>query len=250
MMKTVFINGSPKKKFSASGYFLSMQRIFVGGQTVTENLRGRNDHKRILNQIANADAVVFSVPLYVDGIPSHVLAFLQEMEHFCRENLSNIKIYVVSNNGFIEGKQNAPLFRVFENFCVRSGVQWCGGIGIGGGVMFRALTIVFFLEIGILLFSVLASGTQYGNWLPADAIFSFVTALLIIAFFNLGALFYTLKMGVKINRGKKFGEKYTRILLPSFIFILIADIFFFVISMIRGGIFRGWLMKKQDDKKR
>ena len=31
---------------------------------------------------------------------------------------------------------------------------------------------------------------------------------------------------------------------PSFIFILFADIFFVIISIFKGGIFRGWLSKK------
>lgn len=38
-MKTVFINGSPKKYFSASGYFLKLQSIFVKGQSVSVKLR-------------------------------------------------------------------------------------------------------------------------------------------------------------------------------------------------------------------
>ena len=38
-MKTVFINGSPKRKFSASEYFLDVQRFFVRGNTVKEKLR-------------------------------------------------------------------------------------------------------------------------------------------------------------------------------------------------------------------
>ena len=33
-MKTVFINGSPKKKFSASAYFISVQSLFVKGKKV------------------------------------------------------------------------------------------------------------------------------------------------------------------------------------------------------------------------
>ena len=35
------------------------------------------------------------------------------------------------------------------------------------------------------------------------------------------------------------------ILIPSFIFIAFADIFFLIISIFEGGIFRGWLAKKQ-----
>lgn len=243
MMKTVFINGSPKKKFSASNYFLKLQSVFVKGQKVFLELRNRSNHKKILEQIVDADIIVFSMPLYVDSLPSHILTFLWDMEDFCKKHKLNLKIYVIANNGFIEGNQNAPLFQVMENFCVRSDIQWCGGIGIGGGVMFNALRIVLFIEIGIFLLSVFISGAIYGNWVLLEAIHHFITMLLIIIFFHLGVFYYMMGMGRKINKGKFFGEKYTRIFLPSFLFILIADTYFIIVSLLKGGIFRGWLKK-------
>ena len=166
------------------------------------------------------------------------------MESFCKEYKIELKIYVIANNGFIEGKQNATLFRVMENFCTRSNLQWCGGIGIGGGVMFNALKVVLMIEIGIFIFSILISGILYANWFPSDTIQSFLSMLLIISFFHSGVIFYMTKMGLKINKGNNFGEKYTRILLPSFLFILIADVFFIIVSLFKGGLFKGWLQRK------
>ena len=49
-MKTVFINGSPKKRFSVSSYFLNLQSIFVSGQNVFLKLRTKSDHKKIFEQ--------------------------------------------------------------------------------------------------------------------------------------------------------------------------------------------------------
>ena len=68
MMKTVFIDGSPKKNFSASYYFLKLQSVFVKGQTVFLKLRNKSNHKKILEQIANVDAVVFYNPIYLVGL--------------------------------------------------------------------------------------------------------------------------------------------------------------------------------------
>ena len=79
-MKTVLINCSPKKRFCASAYFLFLQRLFVCGEKVNEKLRTPADCARILEQLRDAQAVVFGLPLYVDGVPSHVLRFLEEME--------------------------------------------------------------------------------------------------------------------------------------------------------------------------
>ena len=36
-MKTIFINCSPKKKFSASAYFISVQKFFVKGEAVNDS---------------------------------------------------------------------------------------------------------------------------------------------------------------------------------------------------------------------
>lgn len=243
-MKTVFVNCSPKKRFCASAYFLALQRLFVGGEKVSEKLRTKADHERILRQVEDADAVVFGMPLYVDGVPSHVLRFLAELEAFCRQKGCRFSVYCVANNGFIEGRQNEPLMQVLENFCARAGLAWGGGVGIGGGVMLNVSRILFMVDIALLVLNIVLSGVQTGNFLPRDALVSFAENALLLLFFNLGVLFYLGRMGAAIRKKAAFGKKYTRILLPSFVFILFADLFFIIVSILEGGIFRGWLAKK------
>ncbi|MBR5681337.1 MAG: hypothetical protein IKX19_11860 [Clostridia bacterium] len=245
-MKTVFINCSPKKRFCASAYFLALQRIFVGGKKVTEELRTPADHSRILEQLRDAQAVVFGVPLYVDGIPSHVLRFMEKMEAFCRENDLCFPVYCVANNGFIEGRQNEPLMQSFEHFCTRAGLRWGGGVGIGGGVMLNVTRILFIVDIALLLVNTVLSAVHTGNFFPKDAWISFGENAALLLYFNLGVLFYLARMGASIRKGTFFGKKYTRIMIPSFIFILFADIFFIIISLFEGGLFRGWLAKKEE----
>ncbi len=247
-MKTVLINCSPKKSFCASAYFLSLQKLFISGEKVYEKLRTPADHDRILGQIKNAQAVVFGIPLYVDGIPSHVLRFLEKMEAFCLDNQINLSVYCVANNGFIEGKQNEPLMQGFEHFCTRAGLTWGGGVGIGGGVMLNVTRILFLVQIGLLLLNTLLSVTNSGNYFPKDAWISFGENVALLLYFNLGVLFYLARMGHFIHKKAFSGKKYTRILIPSFIFILFADIFFIIISLFEGGIFRGWLAKKMPDE--
>ena len=245
-MKTVFINCSPKKRFCASAYFLALQRIFVGGKKVKETLRTPADHTRILEQLRDAQAVVFGLPLYVDGIPSHVLRFMEKMEAFCRENDLHFSVYCIANNGFIEGRQNEPLMQSFEHFCTRAGLRWGGGVGIGGGVMLNVTRILFIVDIALLLVNTALSAVNSGNLFPRDAWISFGENAALLLFFNLGVLFFLARMGASIRKGTFYGKKYTRILIPSFIFILFADIFFIIISLFEGGLFRGWLAKKEE----
>ena len=244
-MKTVYINCSPKKRFCASSYFLALQRLFAGGEKVTEKLRTPADYSRILSQLRDAQAVVFAVPLYVDGIPSHVLRFMEAMEAFCKENGLHLHVYCIANNGFIEGKQNEPLMQSFEHFCSRAGLAWGGGVGIGGGVMLNVTRILFFVNIGLLLLNTALSVFRTGDFFPKDAWISFGESAALLVFFNLGVLLYLGRMGRFIRKGASAGKKYTRIMVPSFLFILFADIFFVIISLFQGGLFRGWLAKKQ-----
>lgn len=236
-MKTVFINGSPKKKLSVSSYLLGIVRLLVRGDVVKEQVRNARDHERILQSIKDADTVVFGMPLYVDGVPSHMLAFMKEMEKFCIDNNIHLNVYVVSNGGFIEGCQNRPLMQVLENFCKRCNLQWCGGVGIGGGVMLNVMRIMFFVYAGLFVLNTVTSGLTAA--LPI-----FAEQLIVVLFFSLGAFFYCLRMGIAVNKETNCGVKFTRILLPSFLFILAADIFFVIISVFQGGIFRGWLSRK------
>ena len=243
-MKTVLINCSPKKQFCASAYFLSLQRLFVGGQKVNETLRTPADHGRILQQLRDAQTVVFVLPLYVDGVPSHVLRFMQEMETCCKQNSLRLGVYCVANNGFIEGRQNEPLMQVFEHFCERAGLRWGGGVGIGGGVMLNVTRIVFLVQIAMLALGVVLSVAKTGNPFPKDTWISFGENAALLLFFNLGVLYYLGRMGRFIRKEAYSGKKYTRILIPSFVFILFADVFFIIISFFQGGLFRGWLARK------
>ncbi len=95
-----------------------------------------------------------------------------------------------------------------------------------------------------MFLNILLSATQTGNWFPTDAFLNFITQALIIGFLNLGVFWYAFRMGKAIHRREICGEKYTRILLPSFVFILFANIFFIIFSIFEGGMFRGWLSKK------
>ena len=245
MEKTVLINCSPKRNLSVSGFLMKCAGVLIRGKKAYLHLRTPADHLAILQALKDAGKVVFVAPLYVDGVPSHMLPFMREMEDFCRENGLKLKVYVIANNGFIEGKQNEPLMRVMENFCVRSGLEWCGGIGIGGGVMLNVERIMITVMFGLMLLRVLLCAVQGGDLL--DPVLSFGKSLLGLVILACGIIAYGVRLAVHINKGTDAGKKYTRIMLPSFVFIVFADLFFVIISVIQGGIFRGWFSRFKPD---
>ena len=239
MEKTVLINCSPKRKLSVSGFLMKCAGILIPGKKEYLQLRTPADRRPILQALKDAEKVVFVTPLYVDSVPSHMLPFMREMEDFCRENGLRLKVYVIANNGFIEGKQNESLMRVMENFCARCGLEWCGGIGIGGGVMLNVERIMITVLFGVMLLNVLLSAAQGGDIL--EPVCSFGKSLLGLVILACGIIAYGVRLAVHIRKGTDAGKKYTRIMVPSFVFILFADIFFVILSVLQGGIFRGWL---------
>lgn len=238
-MKTVFIDCSPKRRLSASGFIAAFTGMFVFGKKVKLKLRTPGDYPRILEEVKNADAVVFSMPLYVDGVPSHVLPFLREMEKDCGGSYSGKRIYVIANNGFIEGKQNEPLMRIMENFCDRARLTWCGGLGIGGGVMMNVMRIGICVVFALTLLQMISNG--FSTMLLRD----FGIDVLEILLLGCGIISFDIGLAYCINIGKAYGKHYTRVMLPSFVFILCADIFFTIISLFQGGILRGWFARKK-----
>ncbi len=247
MEKTVLINCSPKRKLSVSGFLMKCEGMMIRGEKEYFQLRTPADHKVILNALKTAGKVVFVAPLYVDSVPSHMLPFMKEMEQFCRTNGRCLKVYVIANNGFIEGKQNEPLMQVVENFCTRAGLTWCGGVGIGGGVMLNVERIMITVMFGLMMLNIALRGAHGENILePVRSFGSSLGELLLLA---CGVIVYAVRLALHINKGTDAGKRYTRIMVPSFLFILFADIFFTIISIFQGGIFRGWFSKLQPDAK-
>ena len=245
MEKTVLINCSPKKHLSVSGFIMKCAGLMIRGEKEYLQPRTPADRQAVLQALKDVGKVVFVTPLYVDSFPSHILSFLKEMEAFCLENSLRLKVYVIANNGFIEGRQNEPLMRVMENFCARSGLEWCGGIGFGGGVMLNVERIVLSVMFGVMIIRICLCAARGESVL--GPIRSYGISLLELLVFACGIIAFTVRLVLHINKGTDAGKRYTRIMLPSFIFILVADIFFVIISVLQGGIFRGWLSRPKPD---
>jgi hypothetical protein len=91
------------------------------------------------------------------------------------------------------------------------------------------------------------SAVNTGNFFPRSTWISFGQNAALRLFFNIGVLYYLARMSLHVRKGTFSGKKYTRIMIPSFVFIVFADIFFDIISFFEGGLFRGWLAKKKPE---
>lgn len=143
-MKIALLNGSPKPKNSSSGILLAdLKRCLSEQPNIIEAaLHHTAVSEETLSELQNADAWVISCPLYVDGIPGHLLSCLAALEKYNREksNQENgtsqqrrIQVYGIVNCGFYEGIQAETALEILENWCAKADLIWGGGIGVGGG---------------------------------------------------------------------------------------------------------------------
>lgn len=141
-MNIVMINGSPKVKENNSQYFLSEVEKLIqkDNDILTFKIDNVSKYPKAIDAILNCDRLIIAFPLYVDGIPSHLLRLLEECEECAnRQNKKAIPVYAIVNCGFYEGKQNHLAIQMIENWCKRVNFTWVQGVGIGGGEMLGSL---------------------------------------------------------------------------------------------------------------
>jgi multimeric flavodoxin WrbA len=140
-MKISIINGSQKSGESNTGIILNKLNKLIkkDNDIVNFTLGIKQFSEEIYGEIVSSDVIIFSFPLYTDSIPSNMLKMLIELEdYFKKSTVKGTVVYTIINNGFYEGRQTSIAFEIMRNWCERSGVQFCGGIGQGAGEMIGA----------------------------------------------------------------------------------------------------------------
>jgi hypothetical protein len=253
-MNILVINGSPKKKGGASVFFSKVLGFMLFPQKIISKTIGvSRNYENIFTDLKSADIVVISVPLYVDSIPSHMIYFLQQMEHYCANNKCKFMLYVISNSGFVGGHQNRAHLEQYKCWCERAGIAWGGGLGIGGGVMLHVVFYVILLlniiqfVIGILI-NIFSGKPAVNNAL----LLSFTRSMLVWLFFSSGMVFCEFILAQAIKKQRVIKNKYTRAMVPSFIFLIFADIFMALEALFHGktifSLYRKIDYKKMRDK--
>lgn len=144
-MKIGMINGSPKMGNSCSALLLHQLQNDLSFRSTHEFKTYRIHQDPLsetdIDELIENDIIIVAFPLYVDGIPSHMLSALYQLENAFRHSASSQKpiFYGIINNGFLEGNQNEPATRMLTLFCKRAGLV-CGQIfATGGGEMIRTM---------------------------------------------------------------------------------------------------------------
>lgn len=137
-MSTVLVNASPRTGASNSGF---LQRLFADllkDKPLMVDAHDAAFSDELRRTLADAERLVFFSPLYVDALPSHFLALLEEIE-LSGAVPAQCCVYGVINAGLYEGEQTRWAFQVLNNWADKAGLRFGGGVGIGGGEALQAL---------------------------------------------------------------------------------------------------------------
>jgi hypothetical protein len=145
-MKIAFINGSPKPPSDKSASSLIIKAIEAklgpGVETQTSKVVGQSNDA-ILKAIEGAKALVLVFPLYVDGLPSHLVRFLDENVSAIAKAAPEAMVFTVINNGYYEGFHNLAALEMVRHFAKRARLPYGQGLGSGGGGMIPSIPIGF-----------------------------------------------------------------------------------------------------------
>lgn len=245
-MNILILCCSPKRRGGASRYIASaFSHLLPGARVRRVSLAARGDFAAAREQIAWADVLLFSLPLYVDSLPGHLAEFLEG----CRPG-PGLDVYAIVNNGFIEGRQCECALEQLGHWCSRRGARWRGGMGIGGGTMLAVLGRVFPIVIALTL-ALAAAGMVSSGQVPEGAWSGVLTQLAVWAALISPAALRLLGLARALLKRESYGCRSARVLLPALIFIPVSDIFMCLSSLFRGKLIftlLGWGEKSRKNR--
>jgi hypothetical protein len=103
---------------------------------------GANNFEEISPQeIASSRALIFSWPLYVDGLPSGLLSYLETLAGtiVVGHVQPSGRVYALVNCGFYEARLNLPAVRGLQLFAKTVSLSWGQTLALGGGAMYSSL---------------------------------------------------------------------------------------------------------------
>ncbi|MHA1187073.1 MAG: NAD(P)H-dependent oxidoreductase [Candidatus Heimdallarchaeota archaeon] len=155
MIKTLFLNGSPRGKKSTSfsiGNYLEEQFKLKGLKSKILNIRSQiaSEEKiaEILNEIENSDVIILAAPVYDDCQP-YIVTKLMEFIAAKNMDLSKKRFFPIINCGLPEHIHiTASAIPIYHKFAKTVGFNWVGSLAVQGGEMFQGRTGKLLSELG------------------------------------------------------------------------------------------------------
>ena len=135
---TVLLNGSMRNRDGNSAKLAKQLAARLDKEAEFVDLNDwMKDLPGLVKKLEDAPAIVFCIPLYVDGLPSQVIRLMETFQKEYRG--SRKKIYVLANMGLYESSQLVNLFSAVTQWSRKMDFEYCGGLGLSAGELMGGL---------------------------------------------------------------------------------------------------------------
>ena len=145
--KVVLLNGSMRAR---NGNTAKLARRLAGMLKRDAEIVDLRDHLAALPELPDAwqsaSDVVLCAPLYLDGLPSQVIRFMEAARRGYRG--PSKRIYVLANMGLYESRQMVNLFSAVRQWCGAMGFEYGGGLGVSAGELVGVLMEHLLFSVG------------------------------------------------------------------------------------------------------
>ncbi len=136
--KVLLLNASMRSENGNSAKLARKLRSRISEESEIIDLKQYlNKPDELLGLLEHFSTIVLCMPLYVDGLPSQLLRFMETVQH--KYHGSSKRIYVLANMGLYESKQLGNLFSSVSEWCNKMHFSYCGGLGISAGELIGVL---------------------------------------------------------------------------------------------------------------
>jgi hypothetical protein len=142
--RVVLLVGSPRGSASVSSSLashlaslLSEQGLTVSLEWIHRSLHQDPELRSLAARLDEADLVVLATPLYVDSLPAPVTEAFEILARRAPGTPSRARLLALVNCGFPEAVHTDTALAICRLWAREAGLDWIGGLGIGGGGMFE-----------------------------------------------------------------------------------------------------------------
>jgi hypothetical protein len=177
--RALMLVGSPRGGTSVSAALaahfadlLAKRGMVVATESIRHHGHGDSGLGGLCSAVREADLVALATPLYVDSLPGPVTKALEAMARDGARTACRPRLLAMVNSGFPESVHCDTALAICRRFAEEAGLDWIGGLGIGGGGMLagkplaeqggRARNVTRALELA-------ANALAVGRVLPEEA---------------------------------------------------------------------------------
>lgn len=121
--KIIIINGSSKVKRGTSMHIIQWLKNELP-EAVDISYREKLELEK-----DKTYTLIFVTPIYVDGIPSHLLEFMEELSH--EKINSRVHVFFIAAGGLPQNSNNTDIYSIMDVFCTECNLIFHGGITLG-----------------------------------------------------------------------------------------------------------------------